>query len=603
VIPVGALEEDRRLAKSLVGVFQVDALYPLSAAEPLQAFAREFPYLIWPGFRHELFMDGMRGKIAGFLDIYHPVRKIFEEHVKDKAEPRIASTLYEWDADDPFSYVFLAQFGNYPAKEEIGKDYADLVLVSLRGERVRLNAADPLPGDAFRKLTPSALSSWDLESERRSFWGHPGFYVGDANDFDDLVNFWNLRAADIDLIFYDHGHAQRLDPSKTAYLEVLAKRAAGPAGWPDRISVWAKSRDGCNPRDFAPNTVGCTATSTTWNGSIVLPPLMYISEQSVLASVEENKARVPSISFQLPKKPFFADPELHSQQVVVSVRPIIDIARDSQATIKPPHIPELNEYYGREAHFIYNEARSEPEGLGIITDLTTDNLTIRALDSRQLIVKIFEAFGMAFNITSQLRDRDWAYRRSGLFGREDHQEGSIPVALTLQQMDTILSRDMIYSTAMNISPLATKIKPCETDFVLIEKADREDRVPLAIGECKSTKEITAEDVANLKQVADALPSQRINSYIIFSKTSPFTPEEIDRCRAAQDPYRARVILLSDRELEPYFVYERTEKEYEVRASAISLEDLAKATKDIYFEPRRKKQAAAVKPTIVTAPPE
>jgi hypothetical protein len=64
-----------------------------------------------------------------------------------------------------------------------------------------------------------------------------------------------------------------------------------------------------------------------------------------------------------------------------------------------------------------------------------------------------------------------------------------------------------------------------------------------------------------------------------------------------------VILLSDRELEPYFVYERTEKEYEVRATAISLEDLAKATKNIYFEPRRKKQAAAVKANIATAPPE
>src|SRR5712692_6883299 len=123
VIPVGASEEDRRLAKSLVEAFQVDALYPSSAAEPLETFVKEFPYLTWPGFGHELFMDGMRGKTAGFLDIYHPVRKIFEEHIKDKAEPRITSTLYEWDANDPFSYAFLAEFGNYPAKEEIGKDY------------------------------------------------------------------------------------------------------------------------------------------------------------------------------------------------------------------------------------------------------------------------------------------------------------------------------------------------------------------------------------------------------------------------------------------------------------------------------------------------
>ena len=52
------------------------------------------------------------------------------------------------------------------------------------------------------------------------------------------------------------------------------------------------------------------------------------------------------------------------------------------------------------------------------------------------------------------------------------------------------------------------------------------------------------------------------------------------------------ILLSDRELEPYFVYERTEKEFDIRASAISFEDLARATDSIYFHPRRRQQQPA-----------
>ncbi len=34
-------------------------------------------------------MDGMKGKTAGFLDIHHPIRKIFEEHIKDKADATI----------------------------------------------------------------------------------------------------------------------------------------------------------------------------------------------------------------------------------------------------------------------------------------------------------------------------------------------------------------------------------------------------------------------------------------------------------------------------------------------------------------------------------
>jgi hypothetical protein len=39
--------------------------------------------------------------------------------------------------------------------------------------------------------------------------------------------------------------------------------------------------------------------------------------------------------------------------------------------------------------------------------------------------------GFEFNVLPQLRDRNWAYRRSGLFGRDDNQRGGIPVAVTL----------------------------------------------------------------------------------------------------------------------------------------------------------------------------
>lgn len=105
--------------------------------------------------------------------------------------------------------------------------------------------------------------------------GTPRLLCGRRQRFDDLVNFWNLRAADIELIFHDQSHAVRLDALKTAHLEVLAKRPASAAGWPDQISIWGKSRDGYNPRDFAPNAVGCTATTTIWNGLNVLPPVMY----------------------------------------------------------------------------------------------------------------------------------------------------------------------------------------------------------------------------------------------------------------------------------------------------------------------------------------
>jgi len=50
-----------------------------------------------------------------------------------------------------------------------------------------------------------------------------------------------------------------------------------------------------------------------------------------------------------------------------------------------------------------------------------------------------------------------------------------------------------------------------------------------------------------------------------------------------------VILLSHRELEPYFVYERASKEFEIDSPAISLDNLANETQNIHFHPKPKKK--------------
>ena len=86
-------------------------------------------------------------------------------------------------------------------------------------------------------------------------------------------------------------------------------------------------------------------------------------------------------------------------------------------------------------------------------------------------------------------------------------------------------------------------------------ADSYGRVRIAVGECKDAKgEISADDVRYMMAVADAFPPSHFDTYVIFAKTAPFTQEEIDRCKEAQKGGgRSSIILLSDRELEPYFV--------------------------------------------------
>ena len=85
------------------------------------------------------------------------------------------------------------------------------------------------------------------------------------------------------------------------------------------------------------------------------------------------------MTFQLPEKPFFADIELHSQMMVVSV----SAPNIGKTMLTPPFIPAMNEYYGRNAYFIYNQARAEQGSLGIIQNVTSDQLTLRALRLRK----------------------------------------------------------------------------------------------------------------------------------------------------------------------------------------------------------------------------
>jgi hypothetical protein len=191
-----------------------------------------------------------------------------------------------------------------------------------------------------------------------------------------------------------------------------------------------------------------------------------------------------------------------------------------------------------------------------------------------------------FNVMPQLRDRDWRFRRSGLFGRDDDQAGGIPVAVVLQQLETTLGGRLFgWSTGMELEQTVEPGWKCETDFLLLTESGHEGP-QIAVAEVKSAGgEISEADVRNLSRVADLFEKTTLSPYIVFAKLGTFTDAEVERCKLAKDRYRSRVILLSSRELEPYFVYERTTKEFEIDSTAVSLQDLAQATESIFFAPR------------------
>jgi hypothetical protein len=209
-----------------------------------------------------------------------------------------------------------------------------------------------------------------------------------------------------------------------------------------------------------------------------------------------------------------------------------------------------------------------------------------------------ELCGREFDATRQLVDGNWHYRRSGLLGAERNAQGAVPVVLTLQQFNTNLSsiRPGFYLPSIELFPKEGRddLPECESDFVWVIPEPYPEKTVVMIGECKDrgskgeTGEkkgtIDAKDIDNLRRVADAIPRHRFSTFIILAKLCPFTQEEIGLAKTLNDSYRRRVILLTDRELEPYHTYERTQLQFKhIRAHAIDAEDLANNTAVMYFD--------------------
>jgi hypothetical protein len=582
--------------------------------------------------------------------------------------------------------------------------------------------------DLFRTFTPNSLTAVGLEHSLLSTfspWSEPGFYYGDALDFANLVDFWNLLACDIDLFFYDPKSGERLQALVGAYSALLRGRPKRNP-YPNDVTAWQKDRElkhdlsvfgaGISNPAFGPGI---------FNGLNLNPPVMTFPEKSVLGAASEDTLGT-TVTFELPEKPYETDIDLHSQMVVVSV----SAPNIGKAMLTSPFIPVLNEYYGRNAYFIYNKARAERGGLGIIQNVTSDQLTLRALPFPEVLSKIFDAFGIkahpspagrvsarlidqmgglqgcrvfkiagvrslikkyapgesferteaitmignndpvthaprfdaykslyieprdkkelkpedaflyllkkgvfraglklecltcqldfwvslddaqstiqcpycgfSFSVLPQLRDRNWAFRRSGLFGREDHQHGGMPVAVTLQQLETMFhGRLLAYAPGMELKPSTATIDACETDLVVLASNSPRSGKPheLAIGECKDEGgEITEDDVRKLMKVSLVLEKSPCDVFIIFAKCGKFTTAEIERCKGARRKlfehngkavYSHNVIMLSERELEPYYIYQETKKDFVIDQYPHSFDDLAINTENIFFDPKPK----------------
>jgi DNA-directed RNA polymerase subunit RPC12/RpoP len=174
------------------------------------------------------------------------------------------------------------------------------------------------------------------------------------------------------------------------------------------------------------------------------------------------------------------------------------------------------------------------------------------------------------------------YRKSGLFSKDNNQEGAIPAILTLIQLNTVLHslESFVFTTSLN---LTNNLFKREIDFCLLNTNRYDGEIEIGIAESKSEGgNIDIEDIEFMKLVRDKFQENNIECYLIFSKTSDqFTFDEIKLFE--EELYKRDVpfILFTNKELEPYRPYDKYPKNKTFKRFVFSLKDMAQNTSSVF----------------------
>ncbi|HFY0602171.1 TPA: hypothetical protein ACIGVJ_000567 [Legionella pneumophila] len=706
LIPVGDIDA----ATKMIEFFKVDLLLPISDDKNIINFINKFPYLSWPNhIESKLFSKWSKVKEPMFLDIFQAALLLRSDLNKEHALSQNQLTFVNWEEDDPLSHVFIAMFGSLPSTEEIDADfnYKKILANTLTTNDVFLTPDQPIDLTLTESLFLNQLTTYSLYIQQAlSGWTTPGMYIGSANDFSDLVCFWNLRACGISLVFYDYSFQERFSSLKQEQINLILSLPPPDYESVPRIGIWLQERNQgmLKTDEFKEQITVCHLSPSTWNGLNIKNIKCHFLGQTVLGIVSDQ-----TLSFSLPSKPIPNERVFLNHHLIASIDIYGDISSGDE-TFHFPYLPQLNLFYGQNT-FQHEKVRIEPKGIGIIIQHHDTNLHLQSISIQKLAQAIFHQFGMniclsdagikalqiikqlggllncrvfrlsgfrrlieeyspsdaftrssatkligeidpetnkanidrynmyldgrrvnpssvfnflankevfragvelkcpncnlkfwrliddvktkaacefcsdVFNILSQLKDKNWLYRRSGIFGLNDNQAGSIPVVLTLNQLHLHFhTQKFMYVTAMNVS-FNGKKKKCETDFIILT-SDHNGKLSIVISECKTRCGIELEDVQNLSRIADALSNDYIDTYILFSKLTDFSDDEIALCSQAQQQFRDRVILLTPRELESPHLYDETSKLFQIDKYASDWERMVHNTKAIFFEKKK-----------------
>jgi hypothetical protein len=403
IIPVGS---DPKEAIELIKSIPVDILHPVVLDDNINAVLKEFPFLKAPRhFTYEIFTEDWdtKKKKLVYLDSLNIIEKHYHKYFKGQSSKGGSNCiLVKWANDDQFKNIFSLTFGNYENNFNLLDDFDIAFRKGLRAQEINIKKNDVVPDLAAGKISPLVLTSMDLKNYRGDHYRQNGAFIGDPDDFHDLVIFWNLRATGLIIEFIPINNEDRFVPFIQKHLDILEARISKKPSFHSNLVFYHRSKkqediDRIYSK-FKTKSIGLFKSEIP---SDILSDLLrglptdYLNWETTKGFVEKTYDKF-SVNITLPEKKFITDEserDISNQSLAISVDSFSHFGF-SGYTLKLPFLRSLNEFYSREITFDPWTIRSEEGSFAVIIDINDKDINLYPISHQALINRIFDLAGI-----------------------------------------------------------------------------------------------------------------------------------------------------------------------------------------------------------------
>ena len=399
IIPVGA--DETKVIEQIKST-PVDVLHAIVNNEKIGVVLNAFPFLKSPRhFTYEMFTENWHSKKKSlvYLDSLNIIEKHYHKYFKGVPAKEGGSNcvLPKWTDTDPLANVFALTFGTYTNNFSLQDDFENAFLKGLRSKKIDIEKDKELDADLAGKISPITLTSIGLKNYRRELFRDGGIYLGDANNFDDLIFYWNLRATGLWIEFLPiQGHERYLKFIEK-HLDHVAKSTKKPDFHRSIIFYYRnKAEEIIDPifnkfkKDGIP-FYKSNISNYSFDDTLHNLPTDILGWEFTNGLVDKSYGKYV-VNVNLPEKKFItteSERDVSKQTLAVSLDSYSDFGFAGY-TLKLPYIRDLNEFYSREVSVDSWKIRAEEDSIAVIIDLDDKTETLYPIEHQTLISKVFD---------------------------------------------------------------------------------------------------------------------------------------------------------------------------------------------------------------------